>query len=207
MGADPTVMACGDRSQLWRGEEVGGPPLALVPDGERAVEPFVDFDEHLRVAAAARTRQQLEAPGAHCDSVIVGDAPLVFEAKDGVRIEAGGPGPVGRRGVRSWLGEAGVVAGEEPGEKRIRARTIRDPRQAQFGDETVLEGAEAIFDATLRLRGGGGDPADAEFLQRATDLRGPRHAGQLLGERGGACACRGERCHAGRCRWRGEART
>ncbi len=42
---------------LWRGEELGGQSLALIPDGERAIEPFVDFDEHLCIAAAARARQ------------------------------------------------------------------------------------------------------------------------------------------------------
>ncbi len=122
MGADPTVVARGDWSQLWRGEEAGGKPLALVPDGERTIEPFVDVDEHLRVAAAARARQNLETPGAHRDGVIVGDAPLVFEAKDGVRIEAGGP----RAGRPAW-GAQRVGRSGHYSERRIWGETHSRP--------------------------------------------------------------------------------
>src|SRR5713226_7215102 len=84
----------------------------------------------------------------------------------------------GSRGLR----EARVVAGEEAREKGIRALPVRNPSEAQLGDQAVLEGAEPILDTPLRLGAVGGNPPDAEFLQRPPHLRGPRPARQLLGQ-------------------------
>jgi len=126
-----------------------GAQLALIPDGEGAIEAFMDFHPHLRVAAVVGTGQNLQASRAHRDRVIVGHAAVVLETKDRLRIEPRGPGPVGGLRLRRRLGEAGVVASEEFGQEGIGSLAVGNPREAQFSDETVLEGAEAVFDAAL----------------------------------------------------------
>lgn len=147
----PAVRARTDGIRLWQREASSGQPLTLIPAGEGAIEPFVHFDGELRVTAAVWSREDLQTTGADSDRVIVAYAPLVLEAEDGVRIEPSGPGSVGRLGVRGRACEARVVAREEAGEERVRALPIRNPRQAQFGDEAVLEGTEAILNAAFGL--------------------------------------------------------
>lgn len=183
----PAVRARTDGIRLWRREASSGQPLTVIPAGEGAIEPFVHFDGELRVTAAVWSREDLQTTGADSDRVIVAYAPLVLEAEDGVRIEPSGPGSVGRLGVRGRAREARVVAREEAGEERVRALPIRNPRQAQFGDEAVLEGTEAILNAAFGLGAVGRNPADADFGECAAHLRAQRLAGELLGERRG-CA-------------------
>lgn len=67
----------------------------LIPDRERAIEPLMDFDGQLGVAAAAGAGENLQTLRADRDGVVIPDPPLVLEAPDRVRIEPGGPGPVG----------------------------------------------------------------------------------------------------------------
>ncbi len=121
----------------------------MIEDGDAPIESFVDVDGELRVTAAAGARENLHALGPEGDGVIVSDAPLILETQDGVRREPSGPGPEDRLGLRRGLREARVVAGEEAREKGIRALTVRNPREAQLGDQAVLEGAEPILDAPL----------------------------------------------------------
>jgi hypothetical protein len=45
-------------------------------------------------------------------------------------------------------------------------------REAQFDNEAILKGAEEPFDASPALGRRGGDPFDAQLVQRAPDLGG-----------------------------------
>ncbi len=54
--------------------------------------------------------------------------------------------------------------------------------QAELDDEAILEGTEEPLDPTLRLGRSGGDPANAEFLERAPDLGRLGRPLQLLGQ-------------------------
>jgi hypothetical protein len=78
------------------------------------------------------------------------------------------------------VGEAGIVA---------RAETVKDTLglgerlrlcEPEFDDQAILKGAKEPLHAALALRRGGGDPADAEFLERAPDLGRGEVALELL---------------------------
>jgi hypothetical protein len=92
--------------------------------------------------------------------------------------------------MRGRLREAGVVAGEKAVKDALGV--LERPRlgEAQFDDEAILKGAKEAFDPALRLGRMGADPADAEFLECATDLGGLGPALELLGqaERGAGVA-------------------
>ncbi len=87
-------------------------------------------------------------------------------------------------------GSAASVAREEVREESVGPVAVGDAGQAELADEPILEVAEEGFDAALGLRGGGGDPADADLLEGAPHLRRRRSTLELLleGERptGGA---------------------
>lgn len=53
-------------------------------------------------------------------------------------------------------------------------------REAEFDDETILEGAKEPFYAALPLGRRRGDPGDAKFLERAADLSRGDVARELL---------------------------
>ena len=163
---------------------------ALIDDGERAIEPFVDVHAGFGVAGPMGIGEDLERVLLQGDGVVVGDGPQVLETKDGVGVEPAGPGAIGGRALRRGTSEAGIVAGEEVGEEGIGRLLVADAREAEFDDETILEGAEEAFNAPLSLGTGGGDPGDAELAQHAADLGGGALPLQLLLERpaGGSCA-------------------
>ncbi len=66
--------------------------------------------------------------------------------------------------------EACIVAWEESLQDGIGLRQGVRLCEPKFTDEPILEGTPKPFDPTLRLRGVGGDPLDAQLAQSATDL-------------------------------------
>jgi hypothetical protein len=109
----------------------------------------VDLDEGLGVAAPTARREELDDLRPEGDGVVVVDRALVFEAEDGLGIEACGPRTKGGDRIGWPLGKAGVVLRKEIPKEGIRSLAIDDARQAQFGAQAILEGAEEPFDATL----------------------------------------------------------
>lgn len=141
----------------------------MVDDGKRAIEALVDLDAGFGVAAAVG--QKLKDVRAEGDGVVVGDDARVLEAEDGIRDEMGGPGTIGALWPGCRPGKARIVASEESREEGVRGVCGGDAREAQFGDEPILQGAKDALNAALGLRTGGGHPVDPEFLQEATHLR------------------------------------
>ncbi len=142
--------------------------LAPVVDGERAVEEGVDIDPRASKAAPAWAGMDLEEGPVELHGVVVGDGAPVLEAADAR--EVGGRRPP--RGLRlgGHLGEARVVAWAEAVKDALGLGEGPRLREAEFDDEAILKGAKEPFHAALALRRGGGDPADAEFLERPADL-------------------------------------
>jgi len=138
----------------------------------------MDIDPRSRIAAASWARVELQRAPAELDGVVLGDGAAVLEAADageGRRRRA--PGRVGRGG---GLGEAGVVAWPEAVKDLLGLGEGPGLREAELDDQAILEGAKEPFDPALALRRGGRDPADAEFSQRTSHLRGGNGALELL---------------------------
>jgi len=150
----------------------------------------VDVDAGPRVAASARAGTDVEEAPVELDGVIVLDGALVLEAADAVEVHTRRGGPPRRRGVRGGPGEARIVAWEKAVHDALGLHERARMGQAELDDEAILEGAKEPFDPSLGLRRVGGDPPNAEFLERAPDLSGFRRALELLGhgERGARIA-------------------
>lgn len=156
-------------------------PLAPVGDGERAVEVRMDLDARPGVAAARRAWAQLEDAPIVQDGVIVLDRAQVFKTADAVQVRRG---RAPRRLGMGWgMGEAGVVAWEKPIEDPLRLRERVRLGETEFADEAILKGAEEPFHAALALRRLGRDPANAQFLERPSDLGGLHRPVELVRQR------------------------
>src|SRR5579864_1162467 len=149
-------------------EPLGAEPLALMVDGERAVEEGVDIDPRAGVAAPAWAGKDLKEAAVELHGVVVGDGASILEAADAR--EVGGRRPP--RGLRlgGQTGEARVVAGAEAVKDALGLGEGPRLREAEFDDQPILKGAKEPLHAARTLRRGGRDPADAEFLERASDL-------------------------------------
>src|SRR3990170_8270454 len=181
MGAQERFRSGGDAVGRRRGgQAVAREACALVDDGDAPIKALVDLDERLGIAAPTARREQLDQFRPKGDGVVVADRALVFEAEDGLGIEACGPRTIGGSRIGRLLGEAGIEARKEVPQEGIRALAIDDAGEAQFGAQAILAGAKEPLDATLRLRALGGDPLDAEFLQSAGDLCGGGFPSELL---------------------------
>lgn len=157
--------------------------LAMVIHGDRAVETQVDVDAGLCIAAAAGARQQMQQAGSDLDRVVIGDRPRLFEAADRLEdLRAWRRSPRGR-GIGRRAGETSIVAREKAGQPPLSVGERLRMGEAEFGDEPVLKGAKEALDTAFGLRGLGGDPADAELLERTADLRGIVVTAELLWER------------------------
>lgn len=157
---------------------LGAEPLATVVDGERAVEEGVDIDTRASVAAPPWAGMDLQEGAIELDRVVVGDGARVLEAADAGEV-SGRRAPRGLK--RGWgVGEARVVARPEAVKDTLGLGESPRLGEAEFDDEAILEGAKEPFHASLALRRGSGDPADAEFLERTPDLRGGDVALELL---------------------------
>ncbi len=174
------------RGAMRAREPFGGEPLASVPDGEGAIEMGMEVDAQAGIAPAAEARSELEEAPIELDGVIVLDGAPVLEAADRVEISTRGGWAPGWLGMRGGLSEAYIVAGEKPGEHTGSLRERAGLGEAEFDHQAVLKSAEEAFNPTLRLRGVGPDPLDAQVAERTPDLGLARGPAELLvkGERG-----------------------
>ncbi len=141
----------------------------------------VDVDAQAGVAAAPGAGAQLEKAPLELHGVIVLDRAAVLEAADAIEIgRSGAPGGLGMGG---GLGEAGIVAMEKPVEDALRLRERAGAGQAELDHQAILEGPKEPFNPTRRLRRPGGDPANAQLLERAADLGGLYGALELFVQR------------------------
>ena len=148
----------------------GADPVPAVIDRERAIQMRVDIDAQARVAAARGAGAELEEAPVELHGVIVLDGALVLEAADAV--EVGRRGPPCQSGMRGSLGEARIVAREKPIEDTLGLHQRASMGQAKLDHEAILERAEESLNATFALRRPGRDPANAQFLERPSDLGG-----------------------------------
>jgi len=161
-------------------QPLGAETVAVVVDGERAVEESVDIDTRARVAAPAGAGMDLEEDAVELYRVVVRDGAPVFEAADARKVcGRRAPGGFGRgRG----MGEARVVARAEAVKDALSLGEGARLREAEFDDQAILEGAKEAFHAALALGRGRGDPADPEFVERSPDLCGGDVTLELLRE-------------------------
>jgi len=158
--------------------------LVRVAHGPRAIEMFPDDDARFGVAGASRVGQNLELMLAQLDGIIVRHHTFVGKAADVLEVLVDFQRAVGNVRVRWRLSEARIVAWEEAREDDIRLGQGAGADAAEFADEAILEGPPKALDAAFGLRGGGGNPPDAELLEGTTHLSGgAADAAQLLGER------------------------
>lgn len=203
-GIDPRD-GIGTQGRRWGGQALDGERLTVGEDGNRAIEALMDFDP--RFGQTPTVGDDLEQMGAQGQGVIIGDGAEVLEAEDGSGIERVRPGAVDRLWVGGGLGEARIVAGDKPAEEHVGLRLGADAGHPEFSDEAILQGPEEALDPSLGLRTAGGDPADAQFLQDAADLRGSGAAAQLFFERPGLARGACEDAVAVRVAGEGQART
>ena len=155
---------------IRRGGLIGDQGVALVADGEAPIEVLKDVDAGAGVADAVGARRNAKPVTIEGDGVIVGDGALVFEAEHLVWLEAGGPGAVGRAGLRSWKCEVGVEGREVGPEDSIGLFERGGLGFAEFLDESILKGAKEAFDAPLGLGGVGRDRLNGQLVHEAAEL-------------------------------------
>ena len=104
--------------------------------------------------------------------VIFGDATLVLDAQRARQLQVSAQGPIGGLRLRRRDAEAGVEAGQECGQHRVRFRNGRGPGEAQLTHQAVLEGPIDPLHAPFRLRAVGEDLRHAQLPEGASKLRG-----------------------------------
>ncbi len=157
--------------------------LAPVVDGMRAIEIHINIDPRFRIGPATGTRADLEEPPLDLDRVIGLHGAVVLEGADPLELWFRGRGAPGRTGMRGASGKARIVSREKVVEHALGLREGRGMGEAEFDDETILEGAEEALDTALGLGRLGGDPANEQVFQRAADLRGGGAALELVEQR------------------------
>jgi hypothetical protein len=138
-----------DRAIVWR-QPSDPEGLATVVHGERAIQVRMDVDASPGVAAAVRSRPELEQRAVELQRVVVADRAPILEAADAVEVcRRRAPGWLR---IRGGLGEAGVVAWEKAIQDALRVGQRADLGEPKFDDEAILEGAEETLDPALALR-------------------------------------------------------
>jgi hypothetical protein len=124
-----------------------------VPERVPPVEMAADKDTQARTSAAAGLLGDLQRHARGGDDVIAANDALVLEAEDLVEVDAA-ERHEGGSGVGGRPGELGVESGNEPRPQvAVGGGDGRDARDAQFVDETVLQGA--VLTRSLRPRAAG----------------------------------------------------
>src|SRR3989304_3035455 len=157
--------------------------LALVAPRRRPVQMLADHDPRFGITLAARAGQDLEQMLAELDGFVVGHRALIGEAADVLQPVGSRQGAIGSLRIGRGLGEARIVAREEASQDRVGLVEGAGTGTAEFAAQAILEDAPEALNAALRLRGRRGNPADAQLLERAAELRGRlAQAAQLLGD-------------------------
>jgi hypothetical protein len=154
--------------------------MSLEPDRPGSIEVLADQDAAAGVAAAARSRREIDEQAAEADGVVVGHGGFVGEGDELIAL-GGIDFAEGRTGELWPLGEAGVEAIKVDGlQPDVGLIELGDVRQGHLGDEAILEGSTLALDATLPLWGEGGDGFRAQFLKDPSDVSREADAGQLF---------------------------
>jgi len=164
------------------GQAFDGELLASVVNRQRAVQIRVDGDAGASITPAGWAGAELQRAAVEWEGIVVPDGALILEAADAFELVRGRRRAPGRLGLRGRVGEARIIAREKSVEHALRLRERAGLSEAEFADEPILKGAKEAFDPTFPFRRGGGDPADAEFLEGSADLRGFDGPLQLRGQ-------------------------
>lgn len=127
-----------DKRRAPRGR--GAADEAVVKHEEAAIQQLAHLDADASVGAGAA---QLDPARPHARSVVAGDHAAIAAAQDLGEIAWGAPPDRVRRG--GGLPEAAIAVGDECGHVGVRGLDGGDPAQAEFTDETVLQGASQAF--------------------------------------------------------------
>jgi hypothetical protein len=164
-----------------QGQGQGAEKLVSAKDVQRAIELMGEFDGFASVSALAGQGRQGDGECAQGEGVIGADDALVTQAEAASEIEAARQGAEVGHGFGGGARETLVVVEAEPGQYGVGLLQGGGMNQAEFADQAVLTGAPDAFDAALGLGRVGGDLLDAEFVERASELRGRLLARQLFG--------------------------
>jgi hypothetical protein len=130
-----------------------------------------------------RARRELEDDLLHAHGVVERNLARVVEGADTVEIDPPWDGAIRTGGHGRRHGELGIEGREERRREEDGARRQRrGAREAQFGDEPVLEGVPESFDPPLGLRALGDDVVNPERLESSPNLRGILVPLELLGD-------------------------
>ena len=99
----------------------------MVVDGEAAVQALLDLDPRPGVALPLPIRLNLEAVLAQADGVVVGHCPLIFEAADGIQVQACGQGTIGGPRIQGRYAKLSVETGEVGLQHLVRLLEGRGP--------------------------------------------------------------------------------
>ena len=157
---------------IFRGHlSVAGEASGPVEEGEGSVWILVDPDPGLDVVVSGRGGGDLEDAPFVAHGVVAGDCALCVQAEDVVDLVGADEGHEGAVFEFGRGGEAAIVVGQVGVcDEAVGGFDRRDPRQRQFLDEAVLEGAEGALGAAARLGRIGSDVLDAELMEGAADL-------------------------------------
>ena len=151
---------------------VAGETSGPVEEGECSIRILMDPDRGLDVVVSGRGGGgDLEDAPFVAHGVVAGDRAVCAATEDVVDLAGvleGHEGTVFEFGLGR---EASVVVGQVGVcDEAVCGFDRRDPRQRQFLDEAVLEGAEGALGASARLGRIGSDVLDAELVEGAADL-------------------------------------
>ena len=140
-------------------------------EGEGSVRILMDPDRGLDVVVSGRGGGDLEDAPFVAHGVVAGDRALCAATEDVVDLAGVFEGHEGAVFEFGRGGEAAVVVGQVGVcDEAVGGFDRRDPRQRQFLDEAVLEGAEGALGASAGLGRIGSDVLDAELMEGAADL-------------------------------------
>jgi hypothetical protein len=159
---------------------VASDAVFLEPDRPSSIEVLADQDAATGVAAAARSRREIDDQAAEADGIVVGHGSLVGEGDKLIAL-GGIDFAEGRTGELRPLGEAGVEAIKVDGfQPDVGLIDLGDVFKGHLGDEAILEGSTLALDAALPLGREGGDGLRAQFLKDPSDVSREAYAGQLF---------------------------
>ena len=141
------VFRISDRSVLIVAADAPRP----MEDGVGAVGVDVDLDPRLDEMRPHRALRDLQLQGPVGDAIVVANLPLLFDAQDLVEIDARN-GREGRALAGRIDGEAGVVVGQiDVADESVGRLDLRDPREPEFLDQTILKRPERALRTAPRL--------------------------------------------------------